>query len=40
MRFADCAVNYTHWIKLANDIKDHYNQFDAFVILHGTGMSG
>lgn len=31
-------VNYTHWIKIATDIRDQYNKFDAFVILHGTGI--
>ncbi|MBV7315221.1 asparaginase [Shewanella sp. NIFS-20-20] len=26
----------SHWQQIANDIKDHYDQYDGFVILHGT----
>lgn len=25
-----------HWTQIANDIKAHYDQFDGFIILHGT----
>ena len=26
-----------HWVRIANDIRDNYDDWDAFVILHGTG---
>ena len=29
-------LNTTHWVKLAECIKDYYDEFDGFVILHGT----
>jgi L-asparaginase len=29
-------LNHTHWIKLAECIRDNYEDFDGFVILHGT----
>jgi lysophospholipase len=29
-------MDHSHWIKIATDIRDQYQKFDAFVILHGT----
>jgi L-asparaginase len=29
-------MNPTIWIKIANTIKDNYNEYDGFVVLHGT----
>lgn len=29
-------LNHTHWIHLAECIRDYYSEFDGFVILHGT----
>ncbi|MEG1648407.1 MAG: asparaginase, partial [Rikenellaceae bacterium] len=29
-------VNQSHWSALANIIKDNYDQYDGFVVLHGT----
>lgn len=29
-------MSQVEWIKIAQDIKDHYNEYDGFVILHGT----
>ena len=29
-------LNHTHWIKLAECIGDYYEEYDGFVILHGT----
>ena len=29
-------MNMDDWAKLARDIEKHYEQFDGFVILHGT----
>ena len=29
-------MNMDDWAKLARDIESHYDQFDGFVILHGT----
>ena len=29
-------ISLREWIKIARDIKDHYEEFDGFVILHGT----
>ena len=29
-------MNMDDWAKLARDIEKHYDQFDGFVILHGT----
>lgn len=26
----------SHWVKIAQEIRDNYNEFDGFVILHGT----
>ncbi len=26
----------THWQMIAQDIKDHYHQYDGFIVLHGT----
>jgi lysophospholipase len=31
-----CNMNMDDWAKLARDIEKHYEQFDGFVILHGT----
>ena len=31
-----CNMNMDDWAKLARDIESHYDQFDGFVILHGT----
>ncbi|KAL5479169.1 hypothetical protein EMCRGX_G022659 [Ephydatia muelleri] len=29
-------MNMTHWRKIAKDIEKYYNDFDGFVVLHGT----
>ncbi|KAJ9057524.1 hypothetical protein DSO57_1021849 [Entomophthora muscae] len=29
-------ITMKDWIKMASDIEEHYQQFDAFIILHGT----
>lgn len=29
-------ITYDDWIKLANDITANYNNYDGFVVLHGT----
>lgn len=29
-------ISVSHWIELANTIEQNYNQYDGFVILHGT----
>jgi L-asparaginase type I len=29
-------MNAVHWARIANDIRDAYDNYDAFVILHGT----
>lgn len=29
-------MNMTHWIMIAKDIQKYYNDFDGFVVLHGT----
>lgn len=29
-------LNHTHWIKLAECICDYYDEYDGFVVLHGT----
>lgn len=29
-------LNHTHWIKLTHCIVSHYEQYDGFVVLHGT----
>ena len=29
-------INHTHWTALSNAIKEHYESYDGFVILHGT----
>lgn len=29
-------MNPTNWVKIAKKIKKHYNEYDGFVILHGT----
>jgi L-asparaginase type I len=29
-------MNATHWARIANDIRDAYDRYDAFVVLHGT----
>jgi L-asparaginase type I len=29
-------MNATHWARIANDIRDNYDAYDAFVVLHGT----
>jgi L-asparaginase type I len=29
-------MNSTHWARIATDIRDAYEQFDAFIVLHGT----
>lgn len=29
-------LNHTHWIQLAECIFNHYDEFDGFVVLHGT----
>ncbi len=29
-------VNHTHWNRLAHHIHDNYNDYDGFVVLHGT----
>ncbi len=29
-------VNPSHWIKMAQTVAEHYDQYDAFVVLHGT----
>ena len=29
-------VYYTHWLAMAQCVEAHYNQYDAFVITHGT----
>jgi L-asparaginase len=31
-----CFVTKEHWIALAAAIQEHYDQFDGFVVLHGT----
>lgn len=29
-------IYYTHWLAMAQCVEAHYNQYDAFVITHGT----
>lgn len=29
-------MNATHWARIANDIRDAYEHYDAFLVLHGT----
>ena len=29
-------MSMSDWAKIAEDIKEYYQQFDSFVILHGT----
>lgn len=29
-------LNHTHWVQLAECINSHYDEFDGFVVLHGT----
>ena len=31
-----CNMNMDDWAKLARDVEQYYDQFDGFVILHGT----
>ena len=30
------SISVREWIKIARDIRDHYEEYDGFVILHGT----
>jgi len=29
-------INLSHWVKIINDISNHYNEYDGFVVVHGT----
>ena len=31
-----CNMASTDWVRVARDVVDNYNEFDAFVVLHGT----
>ena len=31
-----CNINVEKWSKIANTIKENYDNFDSFIILHGT----
>ena len=33
-------MNMSDWSRIAKDIHSHYDQFDAFVVLHGTDTMG
>jgi lysophospholipase len=31
-----CNMGNSDWVRIANDIKDNYDDYDAFIVLHGT----
>lgn len=33
-------MEYADWVKIAKDIERHYDDFDAFIVLHGTDTMG